>query len=412
MTDADDIFRSPGGDRTVVPLGRVVMCCVATLSAATAVIHLAVAGAHFQEYWLFGAFMLVVAWLQLLWAAAAIARPSAALLWGGAMLNAAVVAVYVVTRTAGDLIGPAPHAVEPLGVGDGLCTALEVVVVAASAWLLIARTDRQVRRGLLIGTPAATGAVIAILLSVALVAGGPEMVMSTASAGTRPVMRMPGTRTSPIRLATTSPAGAITMPAPGMQMAPGMRMASSAACAAQPTAAQQKAAVSLVDATWQGAGRFRSLAAAKAAGYRPITPTGAPVVHYLNRSYYLATLLGGRVLDTAQPQSLVYANTAKGAVLVAAMYITAPGGATPRPGGCLTQWHVHTNLCTSRGLGVVGVVSPAHPACPAGSRNRVTPPMMHVWFVPIPGGPTAIDASDAQIVHAAQRVAAPANGTA
>jgi len=27
--------------------------------------------------------------------------------------------------------------------------------------------------------------------------------------------------------------------------------------------------------------------------------------------------------------------------------------------------------------------------------------MMHVWFVPVPGGPTAIDASDAQIVRAA-----------
>jgi hypothetical protein len=35
----------------------------------------------------------------------------------------------------------------------------------------------------------------------------------------------------------------------------------------------------------------------------------------------------------------------------AAMYITAPGGATPQPGGYLTQWHVHTNLCLTRGLG-------------------------------------------------------------
>jgi hypothetical protein len=58
------------------------------------------------------------------------------------------------------------------------------------------------------------------------------------------------------------------------------------------------------------------------------------------------------------------------------------------------------------------VVTAAHPTCPAGSQNHVTPPMMHVWFVPIPGGPTAIDAPDAQVVRAAERVASPANGTA
>ena len=60
----------------------------------------------------------------------------------------------------------------------------------------------------------------------------------------------------------------------------------------------------------------------------------------------------------------------------------------------------------------LGIVTSAHPACPAGSTNHVTPPMMHVWFVPIPGGPTAIDASDAQIVHAAEHVAGPGNGPA
>ena len=81
------------------------------------------------------------------------------------------------------------------------------------------------------------------------------------------------------------------------------------------------------------------------------------------------------------------------------------------PGGCLTQWHVHTNLCLSNGR-VTGEVSAASPGCPAGSVNHVTQPMIHVWFVPIPGGPTAIDATNAQIIQAAERVPAPANGRA
>jgi hypothetical protein len=36
--------------------------------------------------------------------------------------------------------------------------------------------------------------------------------------------------------------------------------------------------------------------------------------------------------------------------------------------------------------------------------------MMHVWFVPVPGGPTAIDASNVDIVHAAEQVRSPHNG--
>jgi hypothetical protein len=388
---------------------KVVAYCLAMMSVATAVIHFAVAGEHFQQYWLYGVFMLVVAWLQLLWAAVAIARPSRLPLVGGVILNVGVVVVYIVTRTAGDVIGPGANSAEQVGFGDVLCTVLEAIVAAGCAWLLIARTDHQIGRQQLFIAPAAVGAVTGALLSAALVAGGPEMVMAMSPAASLG----PGTGAVPaIDLATTTPAGDITMPDSTMQMAAGMAMASSAPCVATPTAAQEQAAVTLVDTSWRDAKKYQGLAAAKAAGYVPITPVGQPVVHYINRASYRATLLGGPVLDLTEPQSLVYANTPKGAVLVAAMYITSPGGPTPQPGGCLTQWHVHTNLCLSKSLGVVGEVSSGSSTCLAGSRNRVTQPMMHVWFVPIPGGPTAIDAPDQQVVQAAERVATPANGTA
>ncbi len=341
--------------------------------------------------------MLAAAWLQLLWAVLATLRPSRPLLWAGAALDAGVVTVYVVTRTAGDLVGPSPGAAEPVGFGDLLCTVLEVIVVAGRAWLLITRADRPVRLAQR-AAPVITGGVTAALLSAALVAGGPEMVMNMSGPAAAP----PG---APVKLATTSPAGGITMP-DSANMPAGMQMATSASCAAAPSAAQQQAAVRLVDASWQQARKYGRLSAATAAGYRAVTPARAPVVHYVNPRFYRQTLLGGSVLDTAQPQSLVYANTPSGPVLAVAMYITAPGGATPQPGGCLTQWHVHTNLCMRAGRGVVGALNAAHPSCPPGSVNRPTPPMMHIWFVPIPGGPTAIDATDAQIVHAAEQAAA------
>ena len=392
-----------------VPDRKVIAYCLAIISIATAVIHFAVAGQHFQQYWLYGVFMLVVAWLQLLWAIAVIVRPSRLLLCGGVILNVGVVAVYIVTRTIGDVVGPGAHSAEQAGFGDVLCTVLEAIVVAGCAWLLTARTDHGVRRQHLVIAPAAVGATTAALLSVALVAGGPELVMSmNASASTTTGA---GT-TASIKLATTTPAGDITMPDTSMQMAGGMKMASSAPCDATPTTAQQQAAVTLVDTSWQDAKKYQSLAAAKAAGDVPITPVGRPVVHYMNKASYRATVRGGPVLNLTEPQSLVYANTPKGPVLVAAMYITSPGGPTPQPGGCLTQWHVHTNLCVTRSLGVVGALNPGSSTCPAGSRNRVTPPMIHIWFVPIPGGPTAIDAPNQQVVQAAERVAAPGGGTA
>jgi hypothetical protein len=400
------------GDQDTVSGRRVLAAGLAVVSVAAAVIHFAVAGAHFAEYWLFGVFMLVVAWLQLIWALAAVVRPTRLLLWAGTVLNAGVVTVYILTRTVGDMIGPTPNAVEPFGFGDGLCTVLEAVIAAGCLWLLFAGADRRLRRSRLLAVPAATGALVAVLLSVALVDGGPEMVMTMSDStptSPAPAMQMSGAKTASVTLATTTPARAITMPDPDMQMGGGMRMASSTPCVAVPTKSQEQAAVNLVDTTWRDDAKYRSLAAARSAGYRPLTPTGRKVVHYVNPASYRATVRGGPILDSADPQSLVYANTPHGAVLAAAMFITAPGGATPQPGGCLTQWHVHTNLCMTKGLHVVGTTDPS---CPAGSENQVTPAMLHVWFVPVPGGPTAIDATDAQVVHAAESVPAPLNARA
>ena len=415
MTNTGEEIRPPEDE--TVPLGRVVVYCLAIMIIAAAVIHFAVAAKYVEQYWLFGASTLVVAWLQALWAIAVIAKPSRSVLASGVFLNAAVLAGYILTLTTGDAVGRAPNAAGLSGFGDGLCAALEAVAVAGCAWLLMANVSHRVRRRRLIMAPAVTGGVTAVLLSAALAVASPGSAASTtgsSATGTGSAMHMPGMSAAAmaIKLPTASPAGDITMPNPNMQMARGMKMASSVPCVGTPTAQQQQAAVSLVNASWKDSEKYQSLAAAKAAGYRPITPTGAPVVHYLNPSYYRATLKGGPVLDTADPQSLVYANTPKGAVLAAAMYITSPGGPTPQPGGCLTQWHVHTNLCLTHGLGVVGAVGPRRPTCPPGSENRVTPPMIHVWFVPIPGGPTAVDAPDPQVVQAAQQVAAPRNGTA
>jgi hypothetical protein len=225
-------------------------------------------------------------------------------------------------------------------------------------------------------------------------------------------MNMPGGQASSIRLPTSDPAGDITMPDTNMQMMPGMKMASSVPCTATPTAAQQQAAVSLVNAAWAGGREYQSLDAAKAAGYRPITPTGLAVVHYINPRYYRQTVQGGPVLNTQEPESLVYANTPIGGRPGRGHVHHYPGWNHPAAGRMPHPVAYPHQLVREARVGIVGVVSGTTSTCPAGSTNRVTPPMMHVWFVPIPGGPTAIDAPDAQVVRAAEQVTSPPNGTA
>jgi hypothetical protein len=407
--------------------------CLAVMSGVAAVIHFAVANEHYQEYWAFGVFMVGAGLLQGAWTGAALLTMKRWLWAAGAVLNGGIVAVYIVTRTVGDVVGPTPHELEPVGFGDAFCTVLEALIAIGCVALLMSRTPQPVRTRSANLTIATTGGVMAVLLVVALLDGGPEMSMSMsddasavpaapAAATTHTHMsgmkNMPGmqsgssssgTSLASLRIATRSPAGAITTMT-GMNMGGGMKDVS-APCSAMPTAAQQAATVKLVNISWRDAQKYRSLAAAKAAGYVPITPTGQPIVHYLNLKSYEATAEGGPVITPAHPESLVYANTPKGAVLAATMYLSRPGTVDPpQPGGCLTPWHIHTNLCFGSFGTVVGLTTAGE--CASGSVHRVTPPMMHVWYVPIPGGPTAVDGTDAQIVRAAEHVHSPHNGTA
>lgn len=213
-------------------------------------------------------------------------------------------------------------------------------------------------------------------------------------------------KATPLSLPTTSPAGDIEWPDDMSSMMTGMKMAEPG-CTAQPTSGQQQAAMHLVDQTVAAAQKYTSLAAAKAAGYEPITPTGQRIVHYINPSIYHS----GDTLDPGAIPALVYVNTAHGAVLSAAMYLVPKGSTPPQPGGCLTQWHIHTDLCFSGGH-VVGNDSGG--SCSGGSVNQVTQPMMHVWMTPVGGGPLAPDPSARSEVLGALKMPAldPPNATA
>jgi hypothetical protein len=157
-----------------------------------------------------------------------------------------------------------------------------------------------------------------------------------------------------------------------------------AECTAPVTDAQQAAADELVAVSRAAMGGYDDFDAATAAGYVNITPEGQRLVHYAR--YDL--MLDEAVLDPDAIESLMYFHPADGGepVLVGAMYFADPGEAGPLVGGCLTQWHVHDNLCIAPGEGMVGVVD-AEGLCPDGSSNDVTQEMLHVWDLDLPTGP-------------------------
>jgi len=168
-------------------------------------------------------------------------------------------------------------------------------------------------------------------------------------------------------------------------------------CDKTPTAAQLQSAMQLVQTTSAAVAPFKNINVAQADGYFPITDPRYPVVHYLNPGY----MNNKDVLDANHVQSLVYAFTPYGPVLAAAMYLMPSRGEQgPMPGGCLTQWHAHTNLCIGGRSGTISGFQ-SQGSCPAGETPLMTPEMMHVWQVPVPGGPLTMDPTDQQVVEAA-----------
>ncbi|MGH2527767.1 MAG: hypothetical protein ACRDH0_00225, partial [Actinomycetota bacterium] len=127
---------------------------LAVLSAGAAGIHFAVVQSHFEEYWLFGVFFAVVAWLQAAWAILVVARPSRAVLLAGALVNGGVVAIWIASRTVGIPLGPESGTAEAVTLPDVTATAFEIVLVLGPLALLSSRPHRLVlpRAGILAAT--------------------------------------------------------------------------------------------------------------------------------------------------------------------------------------------------------------------------------------------------------------------
>jgi hypothetical protein len=135
-----------------------------------------------------------------------------------------------------------------------------------------------------------------------------------------------------------------------------------------------------------------------AAGYRPGGNLGGSA-HWMNQRYVDA----GYVMDPHRPQGLVYANSKHGPVLIGAMFqMKHIGQFGPDPGGPLTAWHQHQNICVSP-IGFEFSLMTPFATCPIGAIDISVSPMLHVWIVDNPrGGPFAVDI-DPEVVKSIDR---------
>jgi len=115
------------------------LCAAALFSIGAGAIHAATIRDQFAESTLYGLTFIAFAVGQIGWGFLALRWPSRVLAAIGLAGNAAVMAIWALTRTVGGLVGPAAGTKLPVGFADAVATTLEglavvgaVVAVAAS----------------------------------------------------------------------------------------------------------------------------------------------------------------------------------------------------------------------------------------------------------------------------------------
>ncbi|MGE0600610.1 MAG: hypothetical protein AB7J35_05425 [Dehalococcoidia bacterium] len=131
-------------------LRSVVAAACALLSTGAAVIHFAVLGDHWDEWWGYGLFFGIAAWLQLAWGAVVVARPSSKLLVAGAVGSFAIAGLWLVSRTGGVPAGPAFGEREAAAFPDVLASVFEVLL-GLSAFTAVAAPGGKLTLGRWVG---------------------------------------------------------------------------------------------------------------------------------------------------------------------------------------------------------------------------------------------------------------------
>ena len=189
--------------RAVQPTrGGVRVYTAGLLMLGAAAIHFAVTPEHLAEFVPFGVFFLAVGSLQALIGVDLLVRPSRRLALGGAAANAALVALWLISRMYGLPIGPTPGTPEDVGFADVVCSAMEIL----SGLLLILAARRAIQPRVRARWKLALGTLPLGLIAVALGAAGVAAAANDMPAAVNVAPAVPGQASSSVT-SFTEPAG-------------------------------------------------------------------------------------------------------------------------------------------------------------------------------------------------------------
>jgi hypothetical protein len=147
--------------------GDELLFIAALASAGAAAIHFSVIRMHFDEYTLYGVFFVLSGIAQLVWPIWLLLRRWEPLLILGAIGNAAIVALWILDRVGALPIGPDAKDPSPFGLGDGIASGFEVLLVVTCLVALVRGRGRALgARANLALTFGAAGLTTLALLSV------------------------------------------------------------------------------------------------------------------------------------------------------------------------------------------------------------------------------------------------------
>jgi hypothetical protein len=369
---------------------------LALLSFGAAALHFAYAPTHFDEYWLYGAFFVTLAWAQLAWGLAVLIKPSRVLLYAG-LLNIVVIALYLLSRTVGVGVGPMASTTEPFGFPDTLCAVLEGLIVVGCAALLwkpsLAR--RPLRMGSFWpGLAVATAVAVIVASSASLspssggghshdgesahaaadaAAGGGHDHGATATEATAGGSTTVATGDSPCEQSGPPSSEGQTQGEGHNHRGPAVQ---------KPLTREERITLAQQQDVARGVAlRYPTLADAKKGGYMPST-TYVPCIgtHVTNVRYALK-------FDPANPSELLYDGTADDSKIVGLSFLVfSPKGPPEGFAGENDFWHTHSangGLCM-KGV-VIGAESMSKEECESLGGKKVGLKgvyMVHDWIVP------------------------------
>ncbi len=380
---------SPGADDTSVAVAGVAWARSVTAAASlgAAIVHGASIPVHFDHGTRFGVAFVVMTLLGALAAALPLSAAWRRGLWFALLVNASIVGVWLLAVTWG-IPG---EETEAIGLASAVTTMLEVAAVAAAAiGLGLGRHALGAARPLGIGDVGRRAPLAALAAVMVLVAPGVATAADHDHGAGDHVDTAAHTDTDasgatgaaggdhdhpnqqygvPDAVAASTLTGLFSWaPSPVQSGGSGNAhhdTSSGVPCA--PSDGQVAAADRLLVDTTFAIQRFRDPAAAVALGYRPLGFEPNGVYHYLNQQY----IDDGRMLAPERPEALLYGRARDGSLYpVGVMYMA--GNVLERGnrvGGCLTPWHRH--------------------GFPFARPGETSVEMMHVWTIPVPGGPYA-----------------------